>query len=105
MISGGKCIFAEIIQSEQGTETNTAHSPHERTFLRIDTVRKNTFVTGQMQCLIFVRIVSFLEYGHIVCTAGMQICIFIGIDRINFKTDDFEIFAGNLAGLTNVFHG
>ena len=57
-----------------------------------------------MKCLVFIWIIGFLKNGHIICTAFVQICIFIRIHRINFKSYDFKIFSCNFACFSNIFH-
>ena len=57
-----------------------------------------------MECFIFIGIVCFLENGHIVGAAFMEICVFVGVDRIDFQTDDFEIFLCDFAGFPNVLY-
>ena len=59
----------------------------------------------KMECLIFVAVIGFLENGHIVCAAFMKIGILIGIHRIDFQANHFEIFAGNLQSLSDVCDG
>ena len=46
---------------------------------------------------------GLLENGHIVSTALVQVCVFVRVHRINLKTYNLEIFAGNFACLSNVF--
>ena len=101
--TGRESVLAEIIQTQKGRETNTAHATHKRALLGIDAVRENPLVAGQMQGLVFVRIVSLLEYGHIVRTAFMQISVLIRIHGIDFHANYLKILAGNLAGLADVF--
>ena len=57
-----------------------------------------------MQRFVFIRIIGLLKDGDVIGTAGMQISILIGVDRINFQTDDFKIFLCDLACLSNIFH-
>ena len=102
--AGGKSVFAEIIQSEEGCKSNTAHTAANGAFLCIQTVWEDSFVSCQMQCLVFVGIVGFLKNGYVVSAALMQICILIGVHRVYFQSDDFEIFAGDLTGLSDIFH-
>lgn len=66
-------------------KSDSAHAAHQSALLGIDTIWENTFVTGQMQCFVFVRIISFLKNGDIICAAGMQIGILFRIYRIDFK--------------------
>ena len=105
MVTGGKCVFAKIVQSKQCGKSDSAHAAHQSALLGIDTIWENTFMTGQMQRFVFVRIISFLKNGYIICAAGMQIGILIRIYRIDFETDDTEIFFCNLACFTYIFHG
>ena len=104
MVSGCKGILAEIIKSEKCSESDTAHAAHQCTFLGIDTVWEDPFVSGKMQGFIFVRIVSLLEYGYIIGTALVEECVFVRVDRINLKSDDFKIFTGDPAGIFDLFH-
>ena len=60
-------------------------------------------MSGKVKSLVFVRVVGLLENGHIVSTALVQVCVFVRVHRINLKTYNLEIFAGNFAGLSNVF--
>ena len=104
VISGGKCIFTEIIQSQKCSKSNSAHASYQSTFLSIQAVRKNPFVTCKMESLILVRIISLLENSYIVCTAFMQVCILIRIHGIDFQTDDTELFFRNLTCLSDIFY-
>ena len=61
-------------------------------------------MTCQMESLIFVCMISFLEDRDIVCPAFMKVGVFIGIHGINLQTDDPEIFSGDLAGLSDIFY-
>ena len=60
-------------------------------------------MSGKVKSLVFVRVVGLLENGHIVSTALVQVCILVRVHRINLKTYNLEIFAGNFACLSNVF--
>ena len=104
MISGGKCIFAEIIQSQKCSKAHTPHTAFQSTFLSIQAIRKNPFVACKMESFIFVGVISLLENSYIVCTAFMQVCILIRIHGIDFQTDDTEIFFRNLTCLSDIFH-
>ena len=104
MIACGKCIFAEIIQSQKGTEADTAHSAHQSTFLCVQTIWENTFVSRQMQRLIFIGVIGLLENGYVVGSAFVEISIFVRVHRIHLKADNPEIFPGDLTSLSNVFH-
>ena len=100
----GESVLAKIIQTEQCGKSNTSHAAADGTLLCVQTVWENTLVSCKMQGLVFVRIVGFLEYSYIVSAALMQICVFIGVHRVYFQSDDFEIFAGNPTCLSDIFH-
>ena len=61
-------------------------------------------MAGQVESLIFLRIVSFLEHGHIVNAAFVEITVLIGVDGVNFHTHHAEIFSCELAGFTDILH-
>ena len=61
-------------------------------------------MAAQMQSGVFIGIVGFLKHGNIVHAAGVEVGVFIGIDRINFNTHHPEIFPGQLAGLADILH-
>ena len=54
MITGSKGIFTEIIQSQKRSKTNTAHTTFQCTFLCIQAIWKNSFMSGQMKCFILI---------------------------------------------------
>ena len=58
----------------------------------------------QMESLIFIRIVCFLEYGNIVGSALVEISVFVSVDRIYFKTYHAEILSCQFAGFTDILH-
>ena len=58
----------------------------------------------QMQGFVLIRIIGLLENGHIICTAFVKICILIRVHRIHFKAYYLEIFPGDLAGFSDIFH-
>src|SRR5699024_674338 len=101
----GKSIFSKIVQPQKGAESYSPHTTHKGSFLGIDTVRVNPFMTCQMEGLIFVCMIGFLENRDIVCSAFMKVGVLIRIHRINLQTDDPEIFPGDLTGLSNIFYG
>ena len=57
-----------------------------------------------MKLLISIRIVGFLKHRYVVCTAFVKVLVFIGIDRIDFKSYHTEILSCQLAGFTDIFH-
>ena len=61
-------------------------------------------MSHQMQSFVFIGVIGFLKYSDIICTAFMQITIFVGIYRIDFKTDHAEILSCKFTCLTNVFY-
>ena len=61
-------------------------------------------MSHQMQCFIFICIISLLEHGYIVYTTFMQIFVLIYIHRIDLNADIAEIFAGDLYCFSNVFY-
>ena len=104
MHSRCKRIFAEIIQSQKRRKSDAPHSAHERSLLGMEPIREHPLMSGQMKGFIFVRIVGFLENRYIIRSAFMEICIFVRIHRIDFQTDDSEIFLCNFYSLTDIFH-
>ena len=104
MIACCESVLAEVIQTQQCGKTNTTHTAFQGTFLSVQTVRENPLVSCQMQGFVFIRIVCFLENRYIIGAAFMEICVFVGVDRIDFQTDDFEIFLCNFAGFPDVLY-
>ena len=54
-------------------------------------------MSAKVQGLVFVRVVGFLEYGHIIHAARMQVGVFLYVERIDFDADHTEILARALA--------
>ena len=104
VVSGCKCILSEIIQTQQCTKSYSAHASFYGTLLGVDTIRIDTFVACQMKCFIFIGIIGLLEDSYIISATCMQIRILIRVHRIDFKSDHFEIFSCDLAGISDVFH-
>ena len=100
----GKSVFPKIVQSQKGAEGYSPHTAHKSSLLGVDTIRVDPFMTCQMESLIFVCMISFLEDRDIVCPAFMEVGVFIRIHRINLQADDSEIFSGNPACLSDIFY-
>ena len=58
----------------------------------------------QVELLVALTIVGFLENGHVVYAAFMQVAVLVGIHRVDFYAYHAEILASQLAGLADVFH-
>ena len=99
-----QCILSEIVKTKQCRKSGSAHTPHQCTLLCIKAIGPDTLMSHQMKCLIFIRIVSFLEHRHIIYTTFMEILIFIHIHRINLNSNIFKILSRNLYSFSNVFH-
>ena len=104
MVSSGKRILAEIVQSQKGAEANSPHSSHNSSFLSIKPVGEDPLMSGQVEGFVFVGIVGFLKYRNVVCAALVKVGVFLGIHGINLKTDDPEIIPGDFTGFSNVFY-
>ena len=102
----GGCIgiLAEIVQAQKCRESDTSHAAHQRSFLSTDAVWENSLVAGQMQLLVLIRVIGFLEHGDIVRAALVQIGVLIGIHRINLHAANAEILTRDLAGAADVLH-
>ncbi len=72
--------------------------------LRLYTLIWDRFVACQMKCFIFIGIIGLLEDSYIISATCMQIRILIRVHRIDFKSDHFEIFSCDLAGISDIFH-
>ena len=75
----GKGILPEIVKPQQGAEAHAPHAAHQGPLLGIDAVGENPLVPGQMEGLVFIRIIGFLEHGHIIRPALVKISVFIGV--------------------------
>jgi len=98
-----KCITAEVRKSKQCRESATAHATHEGAFLRIKTVREYTLVAEQMELFVALAVVRFLEHGHVIDAAFVQVLVFVDVYRIDFDADELEVLAGKLASFADVF--
>ena len=97
-------ILSKIRQPQKCRKTDATHTAHQGTFLRLKAVREYSLVPHQMKGLIFITIISLLEYRHIICSAFMKITVILRIHRIDLQTNISEIFLRHLAGLANIFH-
>ena len=97
-------IAAEVRKAEESGERDAAHARHQGAFLRVEAVREYALVAQQVELFEAHLVVGFLEDGHVVHAAFVQVAVFVDIDRVDFHAHHAEILAGQLAGLADVFH-
>ena len=56
----------------------------------------------EVQLLVAVGVVCLLEYRDVVDAAPVQICVFVGVHRVDLDADCLEIMARELAGIADV---
>ena len=103
MERGGEGVLSEIRKSEERGESDSPHPPAKRPFLSVETVRPDALVSEKMERLVFDGIVGFLKDRHVVGAAFVEICVFVGIDRIDFQSDVSEILTRKSAGFSDIF--
>ena len=57
-----------------------------------------------MERFVLIGVVCLLEHGDIVGAALAQVSVVVCVDRVYLEADHPEIFAGDAACLTDVFH-
>ena len=97
-----KGILSEIGKTQQSRTCNASHACHQRTFLRLETIRPYTLVSHQVKLFIAVAVISLLKDRNIVNTAFMEIFVLIGIHGIYLNADHAEIFSCQLAGFADI---
>ena len=99
-----QCVFPEIVQTQERRQPHASHAAHQGCFLRVKAIGEHPLMAGQMQGFIFIRIIGLLENSHIICSASVEIGIFIRIHGVHFQTDHTEVFPCDFYGLANIFH-
>ena len=100
----GKGVFSEIRKSQQSREGHAPHTAAESPFLSVESVRPHPFVAEKMKGFVFVGVVGFLKDRHIVGATLMEICVFVGVDGVDFQSHHAEVFPRQFAGFANVLY-
>ena len=100
----GDGILLVVIQAEEGREADAAHAAEDSPFLGVEAVWEYALMAGQVQRFVLVGVIGFLENRDVVSAAFVQVGVFIGIDRVDFHTDDAEVLAGDFDGVADVVH-
>ena len=70
---------------------------YHRSFPCVETIREYSFCVPQGAMFRICRCYTFLEYRHKICTALVQMCVFVRVHRINLNTD-------NLKNISSLFY-